>query len=69
MRAAARAAIDKQDLRHMSEADLSPLGVRLINREDLILACRRCGETWTPQLDAAGKLSFDYFLCPAKCNE
>ncbi|MBS1854624.1 MAG: hypothetical protein JST11_04610 [Acidobacteria bacterium] len=69
MRAIDRPGIDKQDLRHMSAADLARLGVRLTDRKELILQCERCGETWTPQLDAGGKLPFDYWLCPAKCNE
>jgi hypothetical protein len=63
-----RAGIDKQDLRHMSDADLSALGVGRVNRLDLVLECNECGETWAPQLDASGKLPFDYWVCPAKCN-
>jgi hypothetical protein len=64
-----RASIDKQDLRHMEERELSDLGVRLLPAEDLVLQCKECGETWTPHLDSSGKLPFDYWLCPARCNE
>ena len=63
-----RALIDKQDLRCMSDTDLSALGVRMVNRTDLVLGCSACGETWTPHLESTGKLPFDYWLCPAKCN-
>ena len=63
-----RAGIDKQDLRYMSRMELSELGVRLVDRQDLILECSECGERWTPPLDSTGKLPFDYWLCPAKCN-
>jgi hypothetical protein len=69
MRTMDRAGIDKQDLRHLSDTELRALGVRMVNRTDLILECNRCGETWAPQLDSSGKLPFDYWLCPAKCNE
>jgi len=64
-----RASIDKQYLRHMEERELSDLGVRLLPAEDLVLQCKECGETWTPHLDSSGKLPFDYWLCPARCNE
>jgi hypothetical protein len=69
MRVIHRASIDKQDLRHMEERELSDLGVRLLPAEDLVLQCKECGETWTPHLDSSGKLPFDYWLCPARCNE
>jgi hypothetical protein len=62
------AGLDKQDVRHMTDAELSELGVRLINRMDVVLRCNECGENWSPQLDAGGKLPFDYWVCPAKCN-
>jgi hypothetical protein len=68
MRTIDRPAIDKQDLRSMNDAELSKLGVRMLNRKDLVLECAKCGETWVPQLDSSGKLPFDYWLCPAKCN-
>jgi ribosomal protein L44E len=68
MRVIDRAGIDKQDLRYMNRMELSELGVRIVNRTDLVLECSECGETWAPQLDASGKLPFDYWLCPAKCN-
>ena len=68
MRTIDRPAIDKQDLRCMSDSELSMLGVRMLNRKDLVLECAKCAETWVPQLDSSGKLPFDYWLCPAKCN-
>jgi len=61
-------AVDKQDVRHMTGAALSRLGVRLIDPTDLVLRCDHCGETWAPQLDSGGKLPFDYRVCPAHCN-
>jgi hypothetical protein len=68
MRAAARA-VDKQDVRHMTDAELAEWGVRMVNRAELILGCSECGETWAPQLDASGRLPQDYWICPLKCNE
>ncbi len=35
---------------------------------ELVLQCNKCGETWAPQLDSGGRLSFDYWICPAQCN-
>jgi hypothetical protein len=68
MRVVDRAGLDKQDVRHMTDAECSELGIRLVNRMDLVLRCHHCGETWAPQLDAGGKLPFDYWVCPARCN-
>jgi hypothetical protein len=69
MKVVERAGIDKQDLRRMTDAELSEVGVQLLNRTDLLLECKGCGETWTPQLDSSGKLPFDFWRCPARCNE
>jgi hypothetical protein len=68
MRVLDRTCMDKEDVRHMTDAELARLGVRLINRQDVTLECGVCGETWLPQLDSNGKLPFDYYVCPANCN-
>jgi len=68
MRVSDRPGLDKQDLRHMTDAELYELGVRLIDRTDAVLKCHECGETWAPQLDSDWKLPFDYWVCPQKCN-
>jgi hypothetical protein len=52
----------------MPEEELAELGVRLVNRQDVVLECANCSETWSPQLDSNGKLPFDYWACPANCN-
>jgi hypothetical protein len=64
-----RNCVDKEDVRHMADAELKRLGVRLLNKENIILQCTACMETWSPQLDSRGKLPFDYWLCPANCNQ
>jgi hypothetical protein len=68
MKALARNRVDKEDVRHMPDGELDRLGVRLFDPAALILQCLNCEETWSPQLDADGKLPFDAFLCPAGCN-
>jgi hypothetical protein len=68
MRVVDRSVVDKEDVRHMTGAELARLGVRLLNKQDLILQCVTCSETWSPQLDSNGKLQFDYWVCPANCN-
>lgn len=69
MRVKDAAFMDRHDLRRMSEAELAELGVRILDRNGLMLECRNCGETWEPQLDAGGKLPAGYWVCPLKCNE
>jgi len=68
MRVADLAEMDKQDVRHMTDPELSELGVEITNRTDLVFQCRKCGEIWEPQLDSSGKLPRDYWVCPMKCN-
>jgi hypothetical protein len=63
-----RVCLDKMDVRHMTEEELSRLGLRLINHDEVILQCLHCEETWEPQLDCGGKLPPDYWKCPAGCN-
>ena len=60
--------MDKEDVRQLPEKELARLGVRIFNRQDLVLQCTSCRETWSPQLDSSGKLPFDYWVCPAGCN-
>jgi len=49
MKVVERARIDKQDLRYMSDTDLSGLGVRMVKRTDLILGCNACAEVRLPR--------------------
>jgi hypothetical protein len=63
-----RNCMDKEDVRHMADAEQARLGVRLIDKQEITLQCRVCMETWSPQLDSNGKLPFDYWVCPANCN-
>ena len=68
MKVLERSYTDKEDVRHMGTEELSRLGVSLVDRQNVTLRCNVCGETWSPQLDANGKLPFDYWQCPAHCN-
>ena len=62
-------ATDKEDVRHMTAAELDSLGVSIVDKRELILQCKGCGQTWTPVLNADGKACpFDYWLCPRTCN-
>jgi hypothetical protein len=63
-----RVCLDKMDVRHMTEEELSSRGLRLANHAEVILQCLSCEETWEPQLDSSGKLASDYWKCPAGCN-
>jgi len=46
----------------MTAAELDSLGISIVDKRELILQCKGCGQTWTPELNADGKLSFDYWL-------
>jgi hypothetical protein len=60
--------IQKIDPRRMSGEQLAALGVQILNKYDLLLECRTCGETWTAQTDSNGRLAPGYWECPNRCN-
>jgi len=68
MRVIDHAPTDKQDVRHMTDVQLARIGIRVFQRDDLVLQCVTCGETWCPVLDSGGKLPFGYWMCPKNCN-
>ena len=63
-----RVYLDKVDVRHMTEDEMSRLGVRLVDHDQVVLQCLQCQETWEPLVDCAGKLDPDFWKCPAGCN-
>jgi len=52
----------------MTAGELDSLGISILGKGDLVLQCKCCGQTWTPVMNADGKLPFDYWLCPRTCN-
>ena len=40
-----------------------------VNRQEALLECKICGVKWTPEIDSNGKLPYNYWVCPTKCNE
>jgi hypothetical protein len=44
------------------------LGIKLLNKHDLLLQCMDCSETWSPLLDKKGNLPEGYWICPNGCN-
>jgi hypothetical protein len=67
MRVLDRVCLDKVDVRHMTEAELGRMGIRLINREEVILQCLNCEETWEAFLDCSGRLPVGWWHCPSGC--
>ncbi len=64
-----RSAVDKEDLRHLTDLQLTRLGITVLDRKDVRLQCMTCGLTWTPEVDFSGHLPFGYWVCPSKCNQ
>jgi len=52
----------------MTDTQLAQLGVRMNRRPETVLECMACGQKWSPVIDSSGKLPFDYWICPARCN-
>jgi len=47
---------------------LEKLGVKILNKYDLSLQCRICGEVWSPEYLPDGSLLRGYWKCPNRCN-
>jgi hypothetical protein len=58
----------REDPRYLSPDQLSKLGVERLNRYDVVLRCKVCGETWSPELRRNEKLPPGYTQCPNRCN-
>lgn len=57
-----------QPSRQLTAAKLSALGVRRLNRYNLVLQCATCGEQWTPRPEPGQALPRGYWRCPNRCN-
>jgi hypothetical protein len=53
---------------HLSGPSLARVGVTLENGPRPALGCAVCGDAWVPVIDAGGKLSRGWWLCPHGCN-
>lgn len=51
-----------------TEGELAEVGVRLLNSENTLLQCDRCGQKWSPDLLPGGRLPARYWHCPNGCN-
>ena len=51
------------------ERQISGLGVKLVNVQNMVFECETCGQTWSPILRPnGGKLPRGYWKCPNGCN-
>ncbi|MCZ2155829.1 MAG: hypothetical protein LC114_18330 [Bryobacterales bacterium] len=57
-----------EDPRYLSALHLEKLGVTRLNRHNLHLRCKHCGEVWSPRLNADATLPAGYWRCPNGCN-
>lgn len=64
-----RASVDKEDLRHMTDLQMTRMGIKVLDRRDTLLQCMTCAVTWRPALDASGHLPADFWVCPSRCNQ
>ena len=60
--------LDRQELRKMPPEQQASLGIEVLNGDDPLLRCVACGQTWCPDVTAAGTIDPMEFICPRKCN-
>jgi hypothetical protein len=59
---------DRQELRKLPPVQQARLGIKVLDGEDVLLSCVACGQTWRPDVSAAGTIDPFELICPRKCN-
>ena len=59
--------LDTQQLRTMSALQQARLGIEVLEGPRLQLRCLTCGQTWYPDLTAAGQIEPVGLICPRRC--
>jgi hypothetical protein len=59
---------DKKKPNHFNEKELRKFAVEIIDEDSLLLRCEQCGQIWSPNLGAGGRLPHGYWRCPNGCN-
>lgn len=54
--------------RSCSTAEMEQVGAELLNPASVLLRCRQCGATGSPDLRPGGRLPRGYWPCPQGCN-
>jgi hypothetical protein len=54
--------------RYFSEGQLSKVGVEIVDKYRIILACRECDMAWAVNVLSDGKLPKGYWHCPQGCK-
>jgi excisionase family DNA binding protein len=54
--------------RHTTPEELERVNVSIAQEDPLILQCKNCGTTWTPELHSNGRLKRGGWCCPKGCN-
>ena len=55
--------------KRVTDGELAKVGVRIIDRDSVLLECVRRGHRWTPKLMAGGRMPTGWWRCPNGCNE
>lgn len=55
--------------RRFSERELAKVGVEIVDLDQTILHCKKCGQGWSPNIQPGGKLPRGYWKCPNGCND
>jgi len=58
----------RSHLHPLPAQQLEKLGVKILNKYDLSLQCRVCGEVWFPEYLEDDSLLRGYWKCPNRCN-
>jgi hypothetical protein len=51
-----------------TEGQMEKVGVEVRDASKILLACKECGQTWSPNLLKGGRLPRGYWHCPQGCN-
>jgi hypothetical protein len=51
-----------------NNSQMLKVGVEILDPKGILLKCVNCGQQWSPNLLAGGRLPKNYWHCPNNCN-
>jgi hypothetical protein len=51
-----------------TKGELDRVGVEILDSQKLLLKCKKCGQTWSPNALPGGRMPNGYWKCPYGCN-
>ena len=51
-----------------NESQMDKVGIIVLDKDKILLQCKKCNQKWTPNLLSGGRLPKNYWHCIDGCN-